>query len=85
MPLFYRITVYPVPNNGNFRVDLFGIDKKVRMDLLDMAGRLQKSQLLTAQSNPVSVNLPSGTYLLVFYDADRKNERLGAQEIIILK
>lgn len=82
---FYRITVYPNPNNGNFRVDLFGIDKTVRMNMYDMAGRLMKSILLTAQSNPVSVNIPSGTYVLVFYDTAHKDKRVGAQEVIILK
>lgn len=82
---FYRITVYPNPNNGDFRVDLFGIDKKIRMNMYDMTGRLLNTRLLTEQSNPVSVKLPAGAYVLVFYDTANKDKRVGVQEVIILR
>lgn len=85
VPWFYRITVYPNPNAGLFRVDLFGIDKSILMEMYDVAGRLQKSQLLTSQSNLISWKIASGTYILVFYDTENKNKRIGAQQVIILK
>lgn len=85
VPWFYRISVYPNPNAGIFRIDLFGVDKIIRMEMYDVAGRLKKTQLLSSQSNLINCNLSSGTYLLVFYDTANNDQRIGAQQIIILK
>lgn len=74
-----RFTLYPNPNNGNFRIDYQG-DQDVEIRIFDMQGRMIHSKLLGAR-NINSVNLPqlpAGLYNVVFY-----SDEVVAQKMLI--
>lgn len=73
------ISVYPVPNNGNFVIagdDLQGANAL----LYSMNGQLLKNISLSS-NNDVSVSLPAGSYLLQIQNAE--GEKIGQNVIVI--
>lgn len=85
VPWFFRIEIYPNPNYGIFRVSLYGIRETLRMEMYDMAGRKMATKMLTGASTLISWKIPSGKYILVFYDTEDHNRKIGTRQIIILR
>lgn len=83
VPNAYKITISPNPNNGVFRVDLFGIRNTLKMDIYNIAGQLNKTYLITQSTTISGVNLPAGLYIIVFTDL-RENVILDRQKIEII-
>jgi hypothetical protein len=67
-----NITLYPNPTQGNFFVDLGGVYKEVRLSIVDLNGKLVRSNSLhNTQTLMVSMEEPTGVYLITI-QADGK-------------
>lgn len=84
VPWLIQITISPNPNDGNFRVTVFGIRHKLRMVMHDMLGRQQDSRMIDGDTYVSKTNLPAGVYVLTFYDTEENNRVVNSTKIEIL-
>ncbi len=72
----YGINIYPNPSNGEFNID---VQENYNLQVLDLTGRLIKTQVLDNENNAVEIN-GSGVYYLRFI-----NENTSFSHKIIVK
>lgn len=84
VPWLYKITVYPNPNTGLFRVQTFGLPKLTRMEVYDMSGKRVKVELLSEDNTLFNWKISAGTYIFTFYDHDT-GKIINSQKVVILR
>jgi hypothetical protein len=84
VPWLIQITVSPNPNNGNFRITVFGIRHKLRMVMHDMLGRQHDSRIIDGDTYVSKTDLPAGMYILTFYDTEDNNRAVNSTKIEII-
>ncbi len=69
-----NLHLYPNPTNGNFSIDLGGINKEdVMVSISDLNGKLIRSEKFSGgQSLNLSLEEPAGIYLLMIQSRDNK-------------
>ncbi|MFY0254814.1 T9SS type A sorting domain-containing protein [Chitinophaga sp. 30R24] len=67
VPPFVQISVYPNPNNGNFKVTVRGIREETLIQIRDTWSQVMRQYNGKADTQINITDLPSGAYFLVIY------------------
>ncbi|MDP6908563.1 MAG: T9SS type A sorting domain-containing protein, partial [Flavobacteriales bacterium] len=62
-----EVKVYPNPSNGQFMVELIGVEGTARVQVMDMAGRMVYAEGVNLNGNfrtNLDLDVANGTYLL---------------------
>ena len=84
VPWVVQITISPNPNDGNFRVTMFGIHHKLRMVIHDVAGRERDSRIITGDTIVSKTDLPAGLYIVNFYDAEESDKKVLSTKMVVV-
>ncbi|PSL43017.1 putative secreted protein (Por secretion system target) [Chitinophaga niastensis] len=84
VPWLIKVTVSPNPNDGNFRITLFGIHHKLHMVMHDVAGRERDNRIISGDTSISKTDLPAGIYILTFYDTEQSNQVVQSVKVVIV-
>jgi hypothetical protein len=84
VPWLVQITISPNPNDGNFKITIFGIRHKLRMVIHDVVGRERDSRIISGDTLISKADLPAGLYILTFYDTEESNQKVFSSKVVIV-
>jgi hypothetical protein len=78
-----KVTVYPNPNFGNFKVDIRGIKVPLILQIFDTWGQVIRTQEVLMSGQVNITDMPKGTYFLRLTYKDTKKEAYVCKVIVI--
>jgi hypothetical protein len=83
VPPLIKVTVYPNPNFGQFKVDIKGIKVPLVMQIIDTWGQIVRSQEIVKNGQVQITDMPTGNYVLVLMYKDSKKQAYVCKVIVI--
>ena len=78
-----KVTVYPNPNFGDFKVDIRGIKVPLIMQIFDTWGQVVRTQEIVNNGQVHITDMPKGTYFLKLTYKETKKEAYVCKVIVI--
>ncbi|SFD06787.1 Por secretion system C-terminal sorting domain-containing protein [Chitinophaga sp. CF118] len=83
VPPLIKVTVYPNPNFGDFKVDIKGIKVTLVMQVFDTWGQPIRTQDIVKNGQVHITDMPKGTYFLVLTYKETKKQAYVCKVIVI--